>query len=538
VFYLQYHVTGGWMLRAVHHFAGQTLLVLAGMYVLALIVSGRYRAPRETVYWIALLMVLCTLALLLTGDLLAWSQNSYASTKVRVGFSMLLPGIGESIYKLIVGGPEFGHLTLTRFLALHIGLFGGGFCLLLILHFLLSRRVNRKLAAEAKISSPYWPGQAARNVFVGLIVLAAVASLLFLGSERGVAIGSPAHLDPACSFDAARPEWAFRGLYQFSHHFPGEKAIFAIFVVPGALVLLYFALPLLGRWRMVDYSSRAVTVALLAALVWMSYRSYSQDAEDSLHQNALAEEQRLADRTIELALAKGIPATGALSLLKNDPKTEGSRLFKMNCASCHDLTDENELRISTEKPSAPDLHAFASREWIAGLLDPKRILTPQYFGNTKIRGGMIDYVRKDLRERLKEDPEEKKNLEKVVITLSAEAQLSSQQAMDERDRATIEEGRTMIADDFGCTDCHKFRDQGQLGTAPDLTGYGSKAWIAAFIANPKSKRFYGAKNDRMPSYGEDADPTKNLLAPHSLDMLADRLRGDWFESLGRGNAEK
>ena len=55
---------------------------------------------------------------------------------------------------------------------------------------------------------------------------------------RGVALGSPADLDPMHSFDAARPEWAFRGLYQFSHYFPGEKAVIAIFVVPGAILLL------------------------------------------------------------------------------------------------------------------------------------------------------------------------------------------------------------------------------------------------------------------------------------------------------------
>jgi ubiquinol-cytochrome c reductase cytochrome b subunit len=105
--------------------------------------------------------------------------------------------------------------------------------------------------------------------------------------------------------------------------------------------------------------------------------------------------------------------------------------------------------------------------------------------------------------------------------------------MDERDKDIIEEGRKLIVDDFGCTDCHKFRDQGKLGMAPDLTGYGSKDWIAAFTANPKSKRFYGEKNDRMPSYAEHADTSKNQLDPHALEMLSDWLRGDWFETPGR-----
>src|SRR3972149_8263470 len=46
VYYLQYEVVGGWLLRAVHHYAGQTLLVLAGVFIGQLILSGRYRPPR------------------------------------------------------------------------------------------------------------------------------------------------------------------------------------------------------------------------------------------------------------------------------------------------------------------------------------------------------------------------------------------------------------------------------------------------------------------------------------------------------------
>jgi ubiquinol-cytochrome c reductase cytochrome b subunit len=537
VYYLQYHVYGGWLLRAVHHYAGQATLVLAGLHLLAMIFSGRYRAPREAVYWIALFMMLCSLALLLTGDLLAWTQNGYASTKVRAGFSNALPGIGEQVYKIVIGGPAFGHLTLTRFLALHVGLFGGGFVLLLALHFIFSRRADRTLVAAAKTKGlpapePFWPRQDARNIAVCLIVLAAVLGLsLWHGVtetdlHRGVALGSPADLEPANYFNAARPEWAFRGLYQFSNYLH-DKTLVAIFIVPGATLIFYLALPFFGQLRLLDWLCRIVTASLTAALVVLAFISYRLDAHDSAHQKALAEERDVADRAIELAAAKGIPPAGALSLLKNDPKTAGARLFKQNCASCHNVTDKDGNGIATEKPSAPNLHGFASREWIGGLLDPKQILTPQYFGNTKIRGGMIDFVRKDL-PPLVEDADSKENLRKVAWAVSAESQLPSQREKDDKDQKDIEEGRKLLTDEFGCTDCHKFRDKGKLGMAPDLTGYGSKAWIAAFTADPKSKRFYGTKNDRMPSYAENSDTAKNLLTPHDLEMLADWLRGEWF----------
>ena len=154
VYWLQYNVAGGWLLRAIHHYAGQMLLALAGLNLLQMIVRGWYRPPREMVYWTALLMCLCALALLLTGDLLAWTQNGYAATQVRTRFLLLLPGVGQSLYNIAVGGPEFGQLTLTRFLALHIGLFSGGFLLLLALNHVFARRANAAITAKASYIEP------------------------------------------------------------------------------------------------------------------------------------------------------------------------------------------------------------------------------------------------------------------------------------------------------------------------------------------------------------------------------------------------
>jgi ubiquinol-cytochrome c reductase cytochrome b subunit len=532
VYYLQYEVAGGWLLRAVHHYAGQTLLALAGLYLLQLIIRGWYRPPREAVYWTTLLLCLCALALLLTGDLLAWSQNSYAATQVRTRFLLLLPGVGQSLYKIAIGGPEFGQLTLTRFLALHIGLFSGGFFLLLVLNRICTRRANAVIAAEASYTEPYWPGQAWRNAVAGLLVLAAVLILSLQhgisGDRVGVAIGSPADLDPANYYSAARPEWAFRGLYEFSQLFPGEKAILPIFIVPGLILVFFLLVPFVGRIRIGHCFNIVVTLVLLSGLVFLSYRSFAKDAADLHQQNALAQERWLAGRTIQLVRAKGIPVTGALTLLRNDDLTQTRNIFKQQCAICHNALDRNGLGIRAIEPSAPNLHGFASRDWIAGLLDPKIILSSDYYGDTKLRkGDMPNFVKENLGSKL--DEGEQKNLQKVIIALSAEAQLPSQREIDAHDAELIEEGRKLLADDFGCTDCHKFHDKGKLGDAPELTGYGSSQWTADMIGNPKSKRFFGKKNDRMLSYAESNDPAKNILSEQSIRFLSDWLRGQSFE---------
>ncbi len=75
------------------------------------------------VFWATVGLGLFALAAVLTGDLLSWDQNGYAATKTRTGFLTLLPWVGDSLLKLAIGGPgpALGHLTLTRFFALHVG---------------------------------------------------------------------------------------------------------------------------------------------------------------------------------------------------------------------------------------------------------------------------------------------------------------------------------------------------------------------------------------------------------------------------------
>ena len=61
-------------------------------------------------------------------------------------------------------------------------------------------------------------------------------------------------------------------------------------------------------------------------------------------------------------------------------------------------------------------------------------------------------------------------------------------------------------------------------TGPDLTGWASREWLTSFITNPAHERFYGKKNDRMPRFGDE-----KILDAHTIGLVADWLRGDWFE---------
>ena len=236
-----------------------------------------------------------------------------------------------------------------------------------------------------------------------------------------------------------------------------------------------------------------------------------------------------AERVVELAgSAGGIPPQGAVWLLRNDPQTQGPKVFARNCASCHRYDGHDGLGSPMkDRQSAPDLAGFASRKWVQGLLDPSQVDSVKYFGpNMKAHTGkMVDFVKDDVAQST--DPKDRADLHSIVLALSAEAGLPAQRDADRADAATIEAGRAAMKESvFECTQCHAWRGEkpslGGASRGPDLTGYGSRQWLIDFIRNPQHPRFYpGDKNDRMPLHGE-----QKILDDRAIALVSDWIRGD------------
>ncbi len=540
IYYLQYEVPLGWLLRGVHHYAGQVMVALLGLYVIQLVVWGEYRRPREFVFWAAVVLGMVSLGLILTGDLLAWDQSRLSATQTRVSFLMLLPQVGGELYKLVLGGPTFGHLTLTRFFALHVGVLAPAFLVLLLLHRWFLRRAAQPQAGEQDSDDQtgdgggraYWPDQFLRNAAGCAAVMALILLLVFQhsltgradgeqpGDKWGVVLGAPADTDPASAYAAARPEWAFRGLHALSLKFSGAWQIVPIFILPHLALALVLAMPLIAYFRGGHRFNVAVLVVLVAGVVGLSYRSYREDAHDPEFQAAVAEGRQVARRATELARDGQIPPTGALSLLRSDPLLQGPELFSQHCGVCHSYTGPGGEDLATGAPNAPNLYRFASRDWIDGLLDPERVAGPEYFGNTRFAAGiMVQYVSGRF-EQVAED-----DRQAIIAALSAEAQLPVPAESEAADAARIADGHQEIVA-AECTRCHAFHDEGVPGDAPVLTGYGSRAWLIGVISNPEHPWFYGNRNDDMPAFLTDpGQPADNRLMTRELAALVGWLRG-------------
>jgi len=544
VCYIQDEMTGGWLLRGLHHYTTHVMIILLVLHLMQVVIDGAYKAPREINFWFGLVLLQLVLGLSLTGYLLPWDQKGYWATNVATSLAAVVPVIGPGLQKIIVGGPEYGHHTLTRFFALHAGVLPAAMTALIVAHVALFRR-NGITAKDPrrKPDAAFWPDQVLKDAVACLAVLATVLFLivrhrLFGGhGPLGADLGAPA--DPSEQYSAARPDWYFLFLFQFLKYFPGETEVWGAIIIPGLGFLVLALMPFIGRWvverleigrwkfvrlPLGHWFNVGFLVAVIAGAVWLTGAAVREDQGKPAYLEAVNAAARDAERVRELARSPaGIPASGAVTLLREDPLTQGPKLFAARCATCHRYDGHDGTgRLPNDPQSASDLKGFATREWLAGVLDPARFGTTNYFGATKHRTGKMA---KFLREKVSAYPPEKQaQLQKVLAAVSAEAQLKAQLAADQRDAAIIEEGKGLLRDELSCTDCHQFHKQDEDATAPDLTGYGSRRWLINFIANPAHADYYGERNDRMPAFGREQS-----MSDQQIGLVADWLRGSWYD---------
>ncbi|QEG33150.1 cytochrome b [Bythopirellula goksoeyrii] len=579
VFYIQYEMPGGWLLRGLHHYMAHAMVVLLAIHFAQVVWDGAYRAPRELNFVIGVALMLVVFGLSLTGYLLPWDQKGYWATSVGTNLASQAPIVGPEVKKLAIGGVDYGHHTLTRFLALHAGVLPGLLIALLVPHIALFRRHG--LHATEPLKGPdamFWPDQLLKDSVAALGVLAAVLALTIYSGEAELT--APA--DPATPYNAARPEWYFLFLFQFLKWFPGELEVWGAFVIPGAVVTLLFLMPWIGRSRGGHLFNVGLLVVLLGGIIlltaqairddyfatWYERTEANSDKYDASQAflDAKQEAEHEAERVIALAQSpEKIPPTGALTLMAEDPFLQGPKLFTQHCAGCHthevdgrhkfDIEFDpkefsrtaqnfglNLVEIISPKPTAPNLWGVGDKLWMQSFMSPQLITDRNHFGYENspfAQGEMVSFIQEAHGEELSE--EERKAVDEAFASISialwldaGTTRLVHPDGLKELEEQATR-GRELIAgglaevleSGMSCIDCHKYHDEGELGSAPDLTGYMSREWMIEFIRNPASERFYGEYNDRMPAFAPHDDPRMNQLDDKAIGLIVDWLRGDW-----------
>jgi ubiquinol-cytochrome c reductase cytochrome b subunit len=521
VFYIQNEMAAGWLLRGIHQYTAQVTVVLLGLHVLQVVIDGAYRAPREVNFWMGLALLFTILGLALTGYLLPWDQKGFWATKVATSIASITPVIGPQLQRMMVGGAEYGHHTLTRFLALHAGVFPALLTLLIIGHIYLFRRHG--ITAKDPDRGPdgmFFPDQLLKDAVAGLAVILIVVGLVLY--THGAELGAPA--DATEPYSAARPEWYFLFLFQWLKYFPTGTEVIGAMVIPGLIVTVIALMPIIARWRLGHRFNLVFMSSVAVAVVFLTFQARTEDGGDPDFQLAQENAQAEAERAKTLAEGLGIPPTGALTLLRNDPKTQGPKLFASNCASCHRFAGHDGLGAEpTDDQSASDLEGYGSREWLQGFFDPDRIGSADYFGETDHRRGeMARFVTRRVPRFSDADLAQ---LQNVIKAMSAQAELPYQARVDSTDAADIQVGlQAMTVEPTECSECHTV--PGHVNDDPDgptLVGWGSRAWMIDFVSNPEHPRYYGDDNDRMPSFLDEG-----ILTRDQIGLIVDWIRQDWY----------
>jgi len=313
VYYIQHEMAGGWLLRGIHHVMAQAMVVLLALHLLQVVIDGAYRAPREVNFWLGLVLMMLVLGMALTGYLLPWDQKGYWATRVATNLAGLVPFVGPSLQQLVVGGPDYGHHTLTRFFALHAGFLPATLVAMLVVHLALFRKHG--LCAKEPLVRPdamFWPDQVLKDAVAMLAVMAVVLGVILMPAlramlegrpivpgELGAELGAPA--DPSQPYAAARPEWYFLFLFQFLKVFEGWGAtgeFFGAIVVPGLIMGVMFLMPIIGRWQLGHRFNVAFTLGLLAGVGLLTAMATNEDyAAIWADRAAFADVEKLLEET-------------------------------------------------------------------------------------------------------------------------------------------------------------------------------------------------------------------------------------------------
>jgi ubiquinol-cytochrome c reductase cytochrome b subunit len=474
VHFIQHHVWLGWLTRGLHHYGASAMVVVAGLHLLQTLWFGAYRTPRELNWLTGLALLLLILTFALTGYLLPWDQKGYWATQVATSLIGLTPGVGDPLQRIAQGGASYGNLTLTRFYAAHVVLLPAFTSALIAAHLWLFRRHGvttppwmPEAEGEAR-KETFFPKQVAMDAGFALLLVAGLVGLAV--RSHGNTLDAPA--DPSSQY-LARPEWYFLPLFQLLKYFHGSWELVGA-ALPGVGLAFVAALPFLHRYLSArrPAMARGLAWAVTAGLAGAGVLGVMADRDDAADPN-VAKLRAEADREAALAerlAAIGVPVQGPLELYKNDPLVWGERVYTRKCQTCHHPCSNDPYK------GDPCLEGYASREWISKLLrDPSN---KYFFGNTRI-DEMDPYTGDG-------------------ASLRALSEFLYAQGARKDANGTLAAKGEELFESEGCGACHTLDGKGG-GDAPDLKGYASEAWLAAFIRTPGSPRFYGDKN-KMESF--------------------------------------
>src|SRR6266481_2658518 len=117
---LNHNVTYGWFIRALHGWGSNFMIAIVLIHMVQVFLFGAYKFPRELTWIVGILLLLMTLGMGFTGQVLRFDQDAYWGLGIGASIASRVPLMGPWLVNLLLGGPIIAGATLSRFFALHV----------------------------------------------------------------------------------------------------------------------------------------------------------------------------------------------------------------------------------------------------------------------------------------------------------------------------------------------------------------------------------------------------------------------------------
>ena len=275
--FISHDATLGGVVRGMHYFGAGAMVVLVLAHMTQVYLFGAFKFPREANWLTGSLLLLATLAMAFTGQLLRWDQDAFWSIVVAAEQAARAPLIGNWLASLVVAGSNVGGATLTRFYATHVFLIPAAIFGLIGMHlYLVVKRgiseppvpgipvdpptYRARYAETLHRGIPFWPDAAWRDA---VIATAAVVVVVVLAAIFGAPqLGKPP--DPTNVVADPRPDWYFLGYFAILALIPPATESIVIIGLPLFAFVFLFLVPLLWPDGERHWSRRPAAIAAVA----------------------------------------------------------------------------------------------------------------------------------------------------------------------------------------------------------------------------------------------------------------------------------
>jgi len=342
---LNHDVPLGWFIRALHGWGSNFMVAIVLIHMVQVFLFGAYKFPRELTWIVGVFLLLMTLGMAFSGQVLRFDQDAYWGLGIGASISSRIPIIGPAAVKLLLGGPIIAGATLSRFFALHVFVIPGTLIGLVCLHLLMvlklginewpmpGRLVKRATyfdeyhALTKEDGAPFVPYAIWKDLIFGACILLALAACAAYFGPFGPT-GQP---DPTIIQTAPRPDYFFLWLYALLSLLPPSLETPALLIGPVLAIAGLILLPFLSGEGEKSWKRRpiAVLTVMLIAITLGTFTHLAQFAPWSPQMNAWS------GASMPVRFLHGTTAL----------ERQGALVFQVKqCRNCHSLGDSGGQR--------------------------------------------------------------------------------------------------------------------------------------------------------------------------------------------------